>query len=156
MAESPRPIPRSKRPPESSWRTARLDAVTDGSRVAGLVTQVPRRSVVVAWAISVRSGYGSRHRTWRVEEPAVGEAGRLGLPRERDRPLDRVVGLDREAELHRSAPPSPAPLRSDQVAVRLGAPVAVELPGLADLRDQLEVHVPDEQLLVVRAGRRRR
>jgi hypothetical protein len=64
MAESPRPIPRSKRPPESSWRTARLDAVTDGSRVAGFVTQVPRRIVVVACAITVRSGYGSRQRTW--------------------------------------------------------------------------------------------
>ena len=64
MAESPRPIPRSKRPPESSWRTARLDAVTDGSRVAGFVTQVPSRRVVVACAISVSSGYGSRHRTW--------------------------------------------------------------------------------------------
>ncbi len=56
IAESPRPIPRSKRPPESSWRTARLDAVTDGSRVAGLVTHVPRRSVVVSRAMSVSSG----------------------------------------------------------------------------------------------------
>ena len=64
MAESPRPMPRSNRPPEISWRTARVDAVTDGSRVAGFVTHVPRRSVVVSRAISVRSGYGSRHRTW--------------------------------------------------------------------------------------------
>ncbi len=62
-AESPRPMPRSIRPPETSLRTASADAVTDGSRVAGLVTQVPRRSRVVAWAIRVSSTYGSRHRT---------------------------------------------------------------------------------------------
>ena len=63
-ALSPRPIPRSMRPPLSSLSTASADAVTLGSRVAGLVTQVPRRIVVVASAISVRSTYGSRHRTW--------------------------------------------------------------------------------------------
>ena len=57
-------MPRSKRPPESSWRTARADAVTDGSRVAGFVTQVPSRRVVVSRAMSVNKGYGSRHRTW--------------------------------------------------------------------------------------------
>ena len=57
-------MPRSMRPPDSSLSTASADAVTVGSRVAGLVTQVPRRRVVVAWAISVSSGYGSRHRTW--------------------------------------------------------------------------------------------
>ncbi len=51
-AESPRPMPRSIRPPDSSLSVARADAVTDGSRVAGLVTHVPSRSVVVAWAIS--------------------------------------------------------------------------------------------------------
>ena len=55
-AESPRPIPRSIRPPEISFRTARLEAVTVGSRVAGLVTHVPSRSFVVARAMSVRSG----------------------------------------------------------------------------------------------------
>ena len=55
-AESPRPMPRSIRPPDSSLRTARVDAVTDGSRVAGLVTQVPSRSVVVASAMRVSSG----------------------------------------------------------------------------------------------------
>ena len=35
---------------------ALYDAVTDGSRVAGLVTHVPRRSRVVAPAISVSRG----------------------------------------------------------------------------------------------------
>ena len=55
-AESPRPMPRSMRPPLSSSRTARADAVTVGSRVAGFVTQVPSRIAVVAWAISVSSG----------------------------------------------------------------------------------------------------
>ena len=62
-AESPRPMPRSIRPPETSSRTASADAVTDGSRVAGFVTHVPRRSRVVAWAISVSRTYGSRHST---------------------------------------------------------------------------------------------
>ena len=56
-------MPRSIRPPDSSLSSASSEAVTDGSRVAGLVTQVPSRRRVVAWAISVSSGYGSRHRT---------------------------------------------------------------------------------------------
>ena len=55
-AESPRPMPRSIRPPDSSSSVASADAVTDGSRVPGLVTQVPRRSRVVASAISVSRG----------------------------------------------------------------------------------------------------
>ena len=55
-AESPRPMPRSIRPPDSSLSVASREAVTDGSRVAGFVTHVPRRSRVVAWAMSVSSG----------------------------------------------------------------------------------------------------
>ena len=55
-AESPRPMPRSIRPPDSSSRVARDDAVTDGSRVAGFVTHVPSRRRVVASAISVSRG----------------------------------------------------------------------------------------------------
>ena len=63
-ALSPRPMPRSIRPPLISFSVASADAVTVTSRVAGLVTQVPRRIRSVAVAISVSSGYGSRHRTW--------------------------------------------------------------------------------------------
>ena len=63
-AESPRPMPRSIRPPEISSSVASTDAVTVGSRVPGFVTQVPSRIRSVTPAISVRSGYGSRHRTW--------------------------------------------------------------------------------------------
>ena len=37
----------------------------------------------------------------------------------------------------------------DEVLVRVGSPVAVELPGLADLGDQVQIHVPDDELLVV-------
>ena len=55
-ALSPRPIPRSIRPPEMTLRVASALAVTLGSRVAGLVTQVPRRMRVVLSAISVSSG----------------------------------------------------------------------------------------------------
>ena len=62
-AESPRPMPRSIRPPLSSSSVARLDAVTDGSRVPGFVTHVPSRSFDVCSAMSVSRGYGSRHRT---------------------------------------------------------------------------------------------
>ena len=53
---SPRPMPRSMRPPEISSSVASALAVTLGSRVAGFVTQVPRRMCVVLRAISVRSG----------------------------------------------------------------------------------------------------
>src|SRR5690242_9751659 len=63
-AESPRPMPRSIRPPDSSSSVASADAVTLGSRVPGFVTHVPRRRTSVASAISVRRGYGSRQRTW--------------------------------------------------------------------------------------------
>ncbi len=53
---SPRPIPRSIRPPEISSSVAIALAVTLGSRVAGFVTHVPRRMRVVLRAISVRRG----------------------------------------------------------------------------------------------------
>ena len=55
-AESPRPMPRSMRPSDSSSSVASDDAVTVGSRVPGFVTHVPSRSRSVAPAISVRSG----------------------------------------------------------------------------------------------------
>ena len=94
----------------------------------------------------------------RVEQPAVVEAGRLGLAGQGERALDRVLGLEREAELHRvlaavaatsrptrlravlgsdgssATPAMVARLGPDEVAVRVGPAVAVELPGLADLR----------------------
>src|SRR5687768_6686977 len=43
-------------------------------------------------------------------------------------------------------------LRSDEVSVRVRPAVAVELPRLADFLDLVEVHVPDDQLLVVGAA----
>ena len=55
-AESPRPIPRSIRPPERIWSVASALAVTDGSRVAGFVTHVPSRSRSLFWAITVMTG----------------------------------------------------------------------------------------------------
>ena len=55
-ALSPRPIPRSMRPPLISSSVASTLAVTVMSRVAGLVTQVPRRMRSVLTAISVSSG----------------------------------------------------------------------------------------------------
>ena len=55
-ALSPRPIPRSMRPPLISSSVASTLAVTVMSRVAGLVTQVPKRMRSVLMAISVSSG----------------------------------------------------------------------------------------------------
>src|SRR4029079_16879803 len=43
-------------------------------------------------------------------------------------------------------------LWSDEVAVRVGPAVAVELPRVAHLVDHVEVHVAHEQLLVVRVA----
>src|SRR5437762_8008857 len=63
-AESPRPMPRSIRPRERICSTASVLAVTDGSRVAGFVTHVPSRNVVLFWAMRVRRTYGSFQRTW--------------------------------------------------------------------------------------------
>ena len=101
-AESPRPIPRSMRPPDSSSRSARLDAVTDGSRVAGFVTQVPSRSRGRRLGHQREEGIRVAPQDVAVEQPAVGEAGVLRLARQGERPLDRVVRLQREPEVHPS------------------------------------------------------
>ncbi len=47
IAESPRPMPQTVRLPYMSLRVAKVEAVTSGLRVEGLVTMVPttRRSV---------------------------------------------------------------------------------------------------------------
>src|SRR3982750_390290 len=44
-------------------------------------------------------------------------------------------------------------LRGYEVGVGVRAPVTEELPRLADLLDLVQVHVADEQLLVVRAAK---
>src|SRR5688500_16294827 len=46
----------------------------------------------------------------------------------------------------------PEALGSDEVVVRVGPAVAVELPRLADLGDLVQVEVAHDQLLVVRAA----
>ncbi len=69
----------------------------------GFVTQVPRRIRSVAPAISVSSGIGIPPQHVTVEQPAVLEAGGLGLPGQGEGALDRVVGLERETELHAQA-----------------------------------------------------
>ena len=46
-AESPRPMPQTVRWPNWSFSVANRDAVTDGSRVSGLVTIGPTMTLVV-------------------------------------------------------------------------------------------------------------
>ena len=99
-AESPRPIPRSIRPPETSLRTASADAVTDGSRVAGLVTQVPSRSRLGRLGHEGQQHVRLAPQHVRVEQPAVVEAGVLRLAGQGERALEGVIGLERETELH--------------------------------------------------------
>src|SRR5689334_11508827 len=151
-AESPRPMPRSIRPPLSSSRVARADAVTLGSRVPGFVTHVPRRSASLASAISVSSGYGSRQSTCESNsQPAVNPAASAWRVRARVRSIvcsglsvkPNCMGRFLDGASRRLR------LRSDEVLVRVGPSIPVELPGLANLGDQVEVHVPDDQLLVV-------
>src|SRR3954447_1552715 len=208
-AESPRPMPRSIRPFENSSRTAMLEAVTDGSRVPGLVTHVPSRSVDVSPAISVRSGYGSRHRTCESKsQPLLKPApsarrvsssvrsivcsglsvnpksiGRLrSRAREVREPTRRAFGprapsrrRARESRWLGHPPPGGRAGRAhtrcrqtlvrngpekrvgadsgrDEVVVRVGSAVAVELPDLADLRDDVEIEVADDQLFLERAA----
>src|SRR5439155_16301213 len=146
-ALSPRPIPRSMRPPEISSRTARVEAVTLGSRVAGLVTQVPSRIRSVACARSARRTYGSRHRTW------------LSKSQPYENPLASARRASSTSWSYRcsglSVNPKSIPeggLRPDEVAVCVGSPIAEKLPGLADLVDLVEVQVADEQLLLVRVA----
>ena len=136
-----------------------------GSRVPGFVTQVPSRSRSVAPGHQRQQRIRIAPQHVRVEQPAVLEAGGLGLTRQGERALDGVLGLEREAELHvsstrkrngsavllRTAEPEGwyRELRSDEVLVCVGSPVAEELPGVADFHDPVEIEVANDQLLVV-------
>src|SRR5688572_28051774 len=126
-------MPRSMRPPVISFMVASRLAVTVMSRVAGFVTHVPRRSRSVPAPISVSSGYGSRHRTCEskiqpYEKPfASARCARSTLR------LYWWSGL--------SVIPNFIGLRADEVVVGIGAPVAEELPRLADLLDLVQVEV---------------
>src|SRR5438093_1045298 len=62
--ESPRPIPRTARPPLSAWRASAAEAVTAGSRVTELVTPGPRWTRVVACAASMSWPQTSGARFW--------------------------------------------------------------------------------------------
>src|SRR5438876_9046003 len=62
--ESPRPMPRTARPPLSAWRASAADAVTAGSRVTEFVTPGPRRTRVVACAASMSWPQTSGARFW--------------------------------------------------------------------------------------------
>ena len=60
-AESPRPIPHTVRLPNISLSVANVEAVTDHSRVAGLVTIGPTTSLCVWARIWEWTTYGSSH-----------------------------------------------------------------------------------------------
>ena len=60
-AESPRPMPTTMRPFDTSCSVAVALAVTVGSRVPGFVTHSPSLIRSVASAAAVRNGYGSCH-----------------------------------------------------------------------------------------------
>src|SRR5216117_2035006 len=62
--ESPRPMPRTARPPLSAWRASAAEAVTAGSRVTELVTPGPRWTRVVACAASMSWPQTSGARFW--------------------------------------------------------------------------------------------
>src|SRR6185437_5623819 len=52
---SPRPTPRTARPPDSTWTVAMAAATVAASRVTGLATRIPRRRTVVACAATTRA-----------------------------------------------------------------------------------------------------
>ena len=58
-AVSPRPMPRTKRPPVASWTVAAVVASAAGWRVWALVTPVANRTVLVAPAHSATATNGS-------------------------------------------------------------------------------------------------
>ena len=60
----PLPMPSVRRPPDRSCSVAAALAVTAETRVMGLVTPVPRRTLDVAWAAAPRSTYISRQMSW--------------------------------------------------------------------------------------------
>src|SRR5262245_12735410 len=63
-AESPRPRPRTARPPLSTWSASAADAVTAASRVTGLVTPGPRWTRFVVPAASISCPHTSGARFW--------------------------------------------------------------------------------------------
>ena len=63
-ALSPRPTPMSKRPSDCFAREPNIDAATDQSRVLGLVTQGPKRILVVCSINMAMAMKLSRHRMW--------------------------------------------------------------------------------------------
>src|ERR1700749_2982297 len=63
-AESPRPMPQIVRLPKLSFSVANIDAITDQSRVPGLVTIGPTIIVDVDSRMRGYKTNRSRHRTW--------------------------------------------------------------------------------------------
>ena len=100
-AESPRPMPITIRPPESTCIVAYALASTVGSRVPGFVTKWPSFIVEVRSAASVRSGIDVLPEDVRVVRPAVLEALLLGELEQLEEARVRRVGQDGDAEADR-------------------------------------------------------
>ena len=102
-AESPRPMPRSIRPSDISSSVA-SDEARDGRLARARVGHARPEAHPLGGAGHQRQQrVGVAPQDVAVEQPAVLEAGRLGLAGQGERALDRVLGLERESELHRRA-----------------------------------------------------
>ena len=99
-AESPRPMPQIVRLPKLSFSVANIDAITDQSRVPGLVTIGP--TIIVDVDSRIRGIKDERllPQHVRVERPPVAEAAGLGALHHGDQPACGRIWLQYYPELH--------------------------------------------------------
>src|SRR5947208_6784136 len=152
--ESPRPIPRTARPPLSAWRASAAEAVTAGSRVTELVTPGPRWTRVVACAASMSWPQTSGARFWlsgkrTVSKPSSSRrravrADRRGSGTART-PNSILGGYRREVdpvELGDVLAEDRAPLLRGERAGVLGQQLLRPRPGRVAVREVVRPHEP--------------
>src|SRR5438477_1527743 len=152
--ESPRPIPRTARPPLSAWRASAAEAVTAGSRVTELVTPGPRWTRVVACAASMSWPQTSGARFWlsgkrTVSKPSSSRrravrADRRGSGTART-PNSILGGYRREVdpvELGDVLAEDRAPLLRGERAGVLGQQLLRPRPGRVAVREVVGPHEP--------------
>src|SRR5215218_1491054 len=98
--ESPRPIPQIVRLPNVSLRVAKVEAVTEGSRLTGLVTKGSDHDPLRRGEHLRVYDVGLLPEDVGVEGPGVSEAEFLGPPSQLDDPACRWIRLKRDAEVH--------------------------------------------------------
>src|SRR5882724_1257984 len=151
--ESPRPIPRTARPPLSACRASAAEAVTAGSRVTELVTPGPRWTRVVACAASMSWPQTSGTRFWlsgkrTVSKPSSSRRRAVRADRRGSgtaRTPNSILAERREVdpvELGDVLAEDRAPLLRGERAGVLGQQLLRPRPGRVAVREVVRPHEP--------------